>query len=200
MRKQFRRLFTLALIVLVGGVGFLVGRSMWHQHRLDLLQKGLDVLPGVAQHIRDFRRVKVQGGRKVWEVAAKDARYFDEDKTVVISEAVMKWYQEDGREIGLRGDEGRIVLDGREVRRVELKGHIEVDLADYVVTTERAVYEHEENRISAPGRVIVSGEALELSGIGMDVDVKEQRLYLRQQVSMQLRPALLSETAADVSL
>jgi len=186
--------------VLLGTVGFLVGRSLWRQHRQDLVRQGLEFLPGVSQHIQDFRRVKVKDGRKVWEVAAQDAQYFDEDKTVVVRGAVLQWFLKDGRTVGLRGAEGRIVLEGREVSRIELTGDIQVSLADYTVSAERAVYDQKHESIAAPGPVEITGKALHVHGDGMEVDVDAQRLTLLHKVSMKVQPALVQPGGTDAPL
>jgi LPS export ABC transporter protein LptC len=191
MRKYLRIILVLAFLTGLGSVGALVARSMWQQHRKELLLTGLEILPGVSQHIQDFRRVKMKDGRKVWEVAAADARYFDETNTVVVRGAVLSWYLEDGRRIGLEGDEGRIELEHGDVARVELAGGIQVFLADYQVRAESAVYDRASDQITAPGEVEISGEALHLRGRGMHVHVKNQTLSLEHNVSMVMQPALL---------
>lgn len=191
MRKYLRVAVVVAFLLGLGGVGSLVARSMWQHHRLDLLQRGLEILPGVSQHIQDFRRVKMKDGRKVWEVAAADARYFDETNTVVVRGAVLSWYLEDGRRIGLEGDEGRIVLEDGDVTRVELKGGIDVFLADYRVHADSAVYDRSTDLITAPGDVEIVGDSLQLQGRGLQVQVKNQKLSLEHNVSMVMQPAHL---------
>lgn len=198
MRKRLHLIVMASVTLLLASVALLVGRSLWQQRQRDLMQHAVELLPGVSQHIQDFRRVKVQEGRKVWEVAATDAQYFDEDKTVVVRGAVLQWFLKDGRTVGLKGDEGRIILDGRDIKRIELTGAIEVALADYQVRTERAIYDHERGMISAPGSVAISGRALELRGDGLDVDVNAQRLTLLHDVSMRLQPAVLRKGDGDV--
>jgi LPS export ABC transporter protein LptC len=200
MRKQLRRVVTAVFVLVLGSVAVLVGRTMWRQWQAELVTKTVEMLPGVSQQIRDFRRVKMKDGRKVRGVSASEAQYIDAEASVVVRSAFMKWFLEDGREIGLRGDEGRILLDGTEVRRVELNGGIEVTLADYVVSTDRAAYDHTENRISAPGTVNLTGEAIDLSGQGMSVDVEAQRLYLTRGVSMVLRPGPIEEASDELPL
>ena len=200
MRKRLRLIITALVVVLLGGVGFLIGRSLWQQHQRDLAQTGLEFLPGVSQHIRDFHRVKVQDGRKVWEVSARDAQYFQEADLIVVQAAVMELYLRDGRKIGLKGDEARIVLDGREVKRVELNGSIEVTASDYLIRTDRAVYDHTRDVISTPGAVQISGRALQLRGDRMEVQVDTERVKLYRNVSMQLQPALLKEGGGDAPL
>jgi LPS export ABC transporter protein LptC len=191
MKRRIRLSIIALIVVLLGGVGFLVGRSLWQQHQRDLTQKGLEFLPGVSQHIRDFHRVKVQDGRKVWEISAQDARYFEEENLVVVRAAVMGWYSRDGQTIGLKGDEARVVLDGRDVKRVELNGSIELTASDYLVRTDRATYDHARHLIFTPGAVEISGQALELRGDRMEVQIDSERVTLFHNVSMHLQPALL---------
>ncbi len=188
------------VVLLLAGVAYLVGRSMWEQHRREIAQKGLEFLPGVSQHIHDFHRVKVQDGRKVWEVSAQDAQYFQDDNLVVVRAAVMDLYLRDGHTVGLKGDEARIILNGRELNRVELNGDIQVTASDYVVRTEHAVYDHTRDVISAPGPVQISGRALELRGDHMEVQVSSERVRLFEHVSMQVQPALLKQGAGDAPL
>jgi LPS export ABC transporter protein LptC len=197
MRKRLRLSISALVLVLLGGVGFLVGRSLWQQHERDLTQKGLEFLPGVSQHIRDFHRVKMKDGRKVWEVSAQDAQYFQEDNVIVVREAAMKLYLRDGRTIGLKGDDARLVLDGREVQRVELNGSIEVTASDYLVRTDHAVYDHSRDMVSTPGAVEISGRALQLRGDRMEVQVDTERVTLLRNVSMHLQPALLKQGGSD---
>jgi LPS export ABC transporter protein LptC len=194
MRKYLRMTLVLAFLIGLSSVGTLVARSMWRQHQKELLLRGLEILPGVSQHIQDFRRVKMKDGRKVWEVAAADARYFDATNTVVVRGPVLSWYLEDGRRIGLEGDEGRIVLEDGDVARVELTGGIEVFLADYRVHAETAIYDRAADLITAPGAVEIDGDVLALRGRGMRVHVKNQTLSLDQNVSMVMQPARLRES------
>lgn len=188
LRKRLRWAVLALLVLLLGGVTALVARTILMRPEA-LLQQGLEALPGVTQHIKDFRRVKVQGGRTVWEVAAKEGSFFEGENTVVVRDALVEWHLDDGRTVGLSGQEGRIVLDGRDVVSVELRGDIRVQLADYEVRTEQATYDHARARIDAPGRIVVRGAGLELDGDGMEVDVAAQRLTILRQVSMRLHPA-----------
>ena len=180
-------------MLLLCGVGALVGRSLWQQSKDDVVKAGLEFLPGVSQHIQDFHRVKVVDGRKVWEVSAQDAQYVDEEKTVVVRDAKMQLFLKDGRSVGLSGAEARIVLEGREVARVELNGDIQVTLADYVVRTEHATYDQSRQVISAPGAVEISGHAVQLHGDRMEVEVPAERLVLSHNVAMRVQPALLKQ-------
>jgi LPS export ABC transporter protein LptC len=200
MKKHLRLMVIALVVLLLSGIGGLVVRSLWQQHKRDAVRVGLDFLPGVSQHIQDFHRVKVQDGRKVWEVAADDAQYKEEDETVVVRGAALQLFLKDGRTLGLKGADGQILLAGREVVRVELAGAIQVSFADYLMHTERATYDHQQRMISAPGAVDISGRALQVRGDSMKVDVDAERLTLQHNVSMQIQPDLLKQGGSDAPL
>ncbi|MFN8628055.1 MAG: LPS export ABC transporter periplasmic protein LptC [Candidatus Binatia bacterium] len=193
MRKPLQFGILATVVLLLSGVGFLVARSLWQQHRRDIASRGLEFLPGVSQHIRDFHRVKLQDGRKVWEISAQDAQYFHEDNLVVVREATMELQLKDGRAVGLRGDEARIELAGRDVARVELNGAIQVTASEYVVRTDHAIYDNERRLISVPDPVDISGRGLQARGDTMEVEIDSDIVRLARNVSMHIEPAMLRQ-------
>ncbi len=92
------------------------------------------------------------------------------------------------------------MLDGRDVSRVELNGSIQVTASDYVVRTDRAVYDHARDLISTPGAVEISGQALQMRGDRMEVDVATERVTLLHNVTMHVEPALLKQGGSDAPL
>jgi len=197
MRSKLRWVVTATLLLLLSAGAFLVGRSLWEQRKLDIVQKALDVLPGVAQHLQNFRRVQTEDGRTVWEVAAEDARFFASDGIVVVRKPLVAWYPDDGRRLGLSGDEGRVVLDDNEVRFVELRGAVEVDLDAYRIAVVEAVYDHEQRRIVAPGRIEIAGPSIDIRGNDVVVELGEGKLSVLSNVAMTLQPEALRDGATD---
>ncbi len=200
MRSHLRHVVLGTVALLLAAVGAAVVYNLHQQRRREHLPPGFELIPGVSQHIQDFHRVKMEDGRKVWEIAAKDARYFDDQNMVVVREALLQLFLKDGRIVGLRGNEARIMLDKREVSRVELSGDIALSLADYTARTQTAVYDHLHDRIVAPGGVEITGRALQLHGGGMAVDVQNERVTLLHHVSMAVQPALLKQGGANAPL
>ncbi len=178
----------LAVVGLLLGMGIMVGRVMWQQGKATLARQALDLLPGVAQRIEDFHRVEVRDGHKVWEIAAAEARYFEAERRVVVRQPMVRLYLDDGRSVGLKGDEGTVSLDGKDLDSVELSGSIEVTLADYTVRTDYARYDRRSDRIEAPGQVQITGKSIDAVGGSMEVDVAEQTLRLLKNVQMDFRP------------
>jgi hypothetical protein len=84
---------------------------------------------------------------------------------------MVRLYLEDGRSVGVTGEEGVVSLDGKELRGVDVNGGIEVTLADYVVRTDSAHYDRGRDLITADGGVEISGGDLDARGTGMQVEV-----------------------------
>ncbi len=188
MRRQLRRLVVASLVLmLLIGAG-LVARNFWRQNKLDLALEMIELLPDVAQRIQNFHRVKIDQGRKVWEVSAKEAQYFEDEGTVEVHEPVIAVYFEEGRTVGMRGKIGKVILVGKDVERVEVEGDINVQVDQYSVRTEFARYEAAADRIVVPGTVRVESEQVEFSGEAMEIDLEEQRLRVSRDVRTTLWP------------
>ncbi len=188
MRTRVRLLVIAALVLLLAAGGALLGRELWQRKQDDLRQQVLDLLPNVAQRIQNFHRVKIENGRKVWEVSAIDAQYYEEEELVVVKQPVVSFFLRDGRTVALRGDEGKVFLSQRDLQKVELNGGIDVQLGDYAVRTDYASYERDRDVIIAPGKVEITGKEFSLNGTRLEVEVGKQRLTLAQDVVTTLRP------------
>jgi LPS export ABC transporter protein LptC len=188
MKARLRTAILVALVILLGGMALMVRRAFLQNREIEMAQKVLELVPEAAQRIQDFHRVQVRDGRKEWEIAAREARYFDDEQKVVVRGPLLRVYLEDGRSVGVAGDEGVVYLDGKELRSVDLNGSIEVTLPDYVLRTAAARYDRALDSITAPGQVEISGAGIDARGIGMHVDVSEQSFRLLEGVMMELRP------------
>jgi LPS export ABC transporter protein LptC len=178
----------LVLVVAVGAVGVQLVRSQWAQHLRSLRTRELDFLPQVAQRIQNFRRVKMDGDRKVWEVAAREAQYFEDDHQIVVDEPQVSFFvKDDSGVVSVKGKQGKILIDGREMDRVDLDGGIELKFRDYVVTTDRAFYQRTDDTVVSPGAVHVTGEGVSLTGDRMTVEMESQKVRFEGKVRTVLK-------------
>jgi LPS export ABC transporter protein LptC len=187
-RRRLRTALLMLVAAALGGVGYLVSRSV-SARRVDPLRAlGRDFLPQVAQHIQNFRRVKVEKGRTVWEITATDARYFDDTHEVVVREPRMTFYLDEGKRTArVEGAEGRLVVDGQEVESLTLQGNVAVMLDDLQLETEEATYVRARDLITSPAPVKLHGPTLEVHGRGMEVEVGPQLVRLLEDVHTTLR-------------
>ena len=182
-RRRVRVLLGVVMIAAVGAVGIQLARSQWAQHLRSLRTRELDFLPQVAQRIQNFRRVKMDGDKKVWEIAAREAQYFEEERQVVVDEPEVQFFVKDDQGVvSVKGKQGKILLDGREMDRVDLDGGIELRFRDYLVKTDHAFYQRAEDAVVSPGAVDVTGDGLSLSGERMTVEMGSQRVRVEGKV------------------
>ena len=182
-RTRLRAALLVVVSAALAGIGYLVSRNMIARRVRGLEALGKDFLPEVAQRIQNFHRVKREHGRTVWEITAREARYFEQDNQIVVLEPRMTFFlKDDGRATHVSGAEGRLTLDGRELQRVTLKGNVAVQLDDMELQTDEATYDKTRDLITAPGIVTMKGRALRVQGRGMEVDVGPQHIRLLEDV------------------
>jgi LPS export ABC transporter protein LptC len=187
-RTRARLAVLAALLLLLGAGAWLLARNAVARRRAAFEQAAVELLPHVAQRIQNFHRVKIEDGRKVWEVSAREAQYLDDEGVVRVEAPLVAVYLENGRTVSLRGDAGTVHLDDRELRSVELNGAIAVELGEFAFETDSARYEAASDTIVAPGPVRIKGTQFEIVGERMEVRVGEQHLTVSRNVEMNLWP------------
>jgi LPS export ABC transporter protein LptC len=194
MRRTRLRAGLLAVVLLLlGGIGWQVWRRVSVHGPKALERLGEELLPHVAQHIRNFRRVKVKEGKTVWEITADDAQYSEESSEIVVTHPQVTLYLDDGkRQAKLTGREGRLFINandrsGRDLQSVALNGEVVVWLDDLQLRTEHATYERALDRITIPDDVTIVGTRMDVKARRMEVDVTPQLVRLQGDVRTVLR-------------
>ena len=82
-RRQFRFIVLSCAALLLVALGVLVLRNFKEQQLAALQQLALRLVSEADQRIQNFHRISIRDGRKVWEISAREARYF-EDKGIEI--------------------------------------------------------------------------------------------------------------------
>jgi LPS export ABC transporter protein LptC len=185
-RTRLRATLLVAVASALVGIGYLTSRSVTARRPHTLRDLGEGFLPQVAQRIQNFRRVKVEKGRTVWEITAKDAQYFERQDEIIVREPRMTFFLE-GRQARIEGAEGRLTLAGQELRMLTLRGGVAVRLDDLELDTEEATYDRSRDMITSPALVTIRGRTLEVSGLGMEVEVGPQLVRLLEHVHTTVR-------------
>jgi len=188
-RKRLRAALLVVVAVALAGIGYQTARTMMVR-KVDQMAKriGEELLPQVAQQLRNFRRVKVEKGRTVWEITADDAQFFQGDGEVVVRSPKVTIHVENGRRHAyITGNEGRLHLDGTEVRAVDLVGDVKVQMDDLEFTTDRATYDEPDDVIHVPGDITLVGRTIDVRGHGLEMHVGPQVVRVLRQVRTVLR-------------
>lgn len=183
----------IAIFASLGGVAYKVAEHFWLMKAREIKKnpsKLLDYVPEAALQIRDFRRTKIERGQKVWELSGEEARYLKADKEVTIKKPRMTFYQKDNNAIEAIGNDGHLWLSGQEgeMEKAQFQGGVQVNYRGFVLKTEEILYLKSKNQVLLPGKVTVKGDSLELEGIGMEINLDDEKMRMLNKVRTKLEP------------
>lgn len=191
----------IAIFASLGGVAYKVAEHFWLMKAREIKKnpsKLLDYVPEAALQIKDFRRSKIEGGQKVWELSGEEARYLKADKEVTIKKPRMTFYQKDNNAIEAIGNDGHLWLSGQkgEMEKAQFQGGVQVNYRGFVLKTEEILYLKSKNQVLLPGKVTVKGDSLELEGIGMEINLDDEKMRMLNKVRTKLEPERMESKRA----
>ena len=196
MRKCRRIIILLVIFASLGVVAYKVGETVWTNKVREIRKnpfKVLDYLPDSALHIKDFRRAKIEDGRKVWELLGEEANYLKEQKEAIVKKPRFYFYDRRGETAEAFSNEGHLFFDERELQRLELQGGIQLSYQGFVLKSEEAVYLPNKDQIVLPKKVTLVGDGLELEGSSMEVELHDQKMRVQKNVKTKLEPDKLAK-------
>ena len=192
MRKHATRILLLAAVfVSLGVVIYKVAENLALQKIGEIEQnpmKILDLVPESALRIKEFRRSKVEGGRKVWELTGKEAVYLKAEREAVIKKPWLVFYRETGETMEVNGDEGHLFFNDRGMEKMRLQGSVEVNYQGFILRTDEILYFQDDDRVMSPGKVTVSGKGLKLEGEGMEISIRDEKIRFFNRVKTRIQP------------
>ncbi len=200
-RKGIGVILLIAIFASLGGVAYKVAEHFWLMKAREIKKnpsKLLDYVPEAALQIKDFRRTKIEKGQKVWELFGEEARYLKTEKEVVIKKPRMIFYQKDNTSIEATGDDGHLWLTDKEgeMEKAQFQGGVQVNYRGFVLNTEEVLYLKSKNQMVLPGKVNVKGDGMELEGVGMEINLDDEKMRLLQKVRTKLVPERLESKRA----
>lgn len=189
-RRRLRAVLLVSLVATLGGVGYKVGRTVWTAKADELRKEPLklvDRLPDVALRVKDFRRTKIEGGRKAWELTGEEVSYLRGKSQALIKKPHLVFYDKEGKAVEATGNEGRLFFLNDELDQMKLHGGIRVAYQGYVLETEEASYLKAKDQVVAPGKVTLKSDGLELEAVGMEIILDEEKIRLLHEVKTRFR-------------
>jgi LPS export ABC transporter protein LptC len=196
MRRRKRLILLIVIFISLGGVAYKVAESIWIMKAQEIRKnplKALDYLPESALHLKDFRRAKIENGRKVWELLGDEADYFKEQKEAVIKKPRFYYYNKNGETAETTGDSARLSFSEKELEKMTLDGDIQMTYQGYLLKSEQAIYLAGEERIVFPTKVTVVGNGLAIEGSTMEVELEVKKLRLVRNVKTKIEPDKLAQ-------
>ena len=199
--KGIRIILLIVIFASLGGVAYKVAEHFWLMKAREIKKnpsKLLDYVPEAALQIKDFRRTKIERGQKVWELSGEEARYLKADKEVTIKKPRMTFYQKDNNAIEAIGNDGHLWLSGQkgEMEKAQFQGGVQVNYRGFVLKTEEILYLKSKNQVLLPGKVTVKGDSLELEGIGMEINLDDEKMRMLNKVRTKLEPERMGSKRA----
>ena len=192
-----KKIILLSVITIsLGTVVYKVAETLWLQRVMEFQDnpmKVLDLVPEPALQLKDFRRSKVEEGRKVWEVTGEEAVYLKADREAVITMPRLIFYNQNDENVEVRGTVGHIYFNEKEMDRLELRGGVEIFYQGFVLRTNEITYHQKTNQVSSKGKIAMTGKGLDLEGVGAEISLNQSRLKLRQKVKTKIRPEMLEQ-------
>jgi LPS export ABC transporter protein LptC len=185
----------MAIFISLGGVAYKVAENIWIMKVKEIKKnplKALDYLPESALHMKDFRRAKLEDGRKVWEIMGDEANYYKEQKQAVIKNPRFYYYNKKGEASETTGETAKLFFNEKELQQMQLQGNIQVTYQGYILKSEEAIYLPDKQQIVLPRRTTVTSEGLELEGSSMEVELEDKKVRLLRNVKTKLEPDKLA--------
>jgi len=159
------RIAKAAILMVALGLTVVLGVGIWRgkvqQDRLESAA-ATEPVPEAAMRLADMEYTEMQQGRRIWTLKASEARYFQEEQKTELTAVRVTFFLENGEEVLLEGEEG-ILFAGS--KNIELRKAVQAILPDgYVVTTDRAFYDHAVRTLSSETALELAGPDILLKG------------------------------------
>ncbi len=181
----FRRLLA-ALIVLSSVVlTTVIYRHLQQQSPKEILS----MLPeNIDLAVADLHYTQNEEGQRRWTLDADTAEY-ERDSGLARLTVVRLLFYEAGQlgDVNLVADEGQLA---QETRQVDVWGNVSIETeSGEQLFTERLHYDDEIRRLSTEEPIRILSSGVELTGTGLQVDIDQGRMLVKDNVRMLLYPA-----------
>jgi lipopolysaccharide export system protein LptC len=179
-----RALLTLSLL-LAAFLGYLLFRNA------DSTQSSRPVAPESIEQadakILEFIFTQSRGDVVQWQVQAKQARLFEQDKRAVLRDVALTFYGAGGDEVTVHGEEGTLDTATKNFRLANRQTPIVVETrSGYTIYTNHLVWTDETREIRTEDPVRMVGHGLEVRGQGLLGRMESEEFEVLQDVHVDL--------------
>lgn len=140
--------------------------------------------------IARFTFTQTKGDRVQWQVDAKKARLFEQDKRAHLDTVAVTLFGEQGRELTVEGDEGTLETDTKNFVLTNRTEPLVVRTeSGYVIYTNHLAWTDETRQIRTSDPVRIVGNGLEVTGKGLLGHLDSEEFEILDDVHVDVAPA-----------
>lgn len=161
-----RLLLAVAVLALAATVSVFIGYRRMTRNPdvlLDLIQKEADM------HLNKVRQTATKNGIREWRLEAESATLLEEQKTMLLARPDVEFFMNDGDNVHLTADKGRIYTDSS---RMHVSGQVSANTRLYRFRTEALSYDPATRELRAETPVTLSSQSFTLNANSMAMDLK----------------------------
>ena len=180
-----RHLLLVLAVVLAGVLAIIV--AVRYRPPLDTAKLVKALPTGVDLALQDINYTHTEGGVARWRLVAKQVAHRPGEQVTAVNDLQLTFYDAGGREQGtMSAQAGRIASD---FSWVEVRDAVTiVSRHGYTLQTDHLTYRQEARSITTEAPVRLTGNGLQLDGVGLQLDLETQRLRVPAQVHAVLQP------------
>ena len=182
---NLRHLLALLILISIVGLTTVIYRHLQQQgpeEILSMLPENIDLA------LEDLHYTQNENGQRRWTLDADTAEY-QRDSSLAKLEAVRLQFYRAGEfgDINLRADQGQLAQD---TRQVDLWGNVilQTERGEHLFT-EKLHYDDQIRQLSTEDPIRLLSPQLELTGTGLQVDIDQGRMLVKDKVWVMLYPA-----------
>ncbi len=131
-------------------------------------------------HLKAVTFREFQRERPVWKMVAEDARIFRDDDKALIKNISSTFYQENGNDITLTGNEGRIKLSSM---NISISGDVYAKSSDGTqLFAENFQWDNQKRQATSQDSIRIIRNNVQIEGVGLELDPDQQLLTIKKEV------------------
>ncbi len=181
-------------LLIIGGFIIAISTVIYINVKLKNITKAPKSIIKLSKNVPDLRLEnvhyeKTRKGKIEWEIEAKVAHHYQGKDLLTLDGVKMLYYGGEKRTIIIKGKQGRIKPSTKDV---ELLGEVFIKSSDgYELRTNSLKYSSKTSTITTGDRVTILGKKFSISGVGMELDIKKDRLSILHAVQTTIKVNLV---------
>ncbi|MDX2481421.1 MAG: LPS export ABC transporter periplasmic protein LptC [Desulfuromusa sp.] len=186
---NFRRLLALLILISIVALATVIYRHLQQQSPEEILR----MLPeNIDLALENLHYTQNEDGQRRWTLDAATAEYQRDSSLAKLEEIKLLFYRA-GQfgDINLQADHGQLAQD---TRQVDVWGHVilKTERGEQLFT-ERLHYDDQLRQLSTEDPIRFLSSELELTGIGLQMDIDQGRMLVKDKVWMVLYPSKMEK-------